>query len=165
MTTNSKYYYCNQWSEWTKSALELWDVTKAEKAHSKGEEYTVLVDDPQKPHTVILMAGLNNLIALSFLDDKLRVKKQIQFYEHGADKQFLAMITNREYDGETNKIIATKGYQFRKDGKLFIRKQTYNPHNMDVKEYDCSVDDHTFDRPVFGEYEHLLDINFSKFEQ
>lgn len=151
-----KYFYCKSWFWAKKRPTDLLNKTQAKQAHDKKQKYTVLVNDTEQPYAVIEIA--NDFVGVGFLDDMLRNNLSYQFEEVEKEKLFLSMVTSREFDGDKDQVTLGTSYIFSQDGGLNIRKQFFNPHNLQESRSSTDVSKNYESYPKFGEYAHLLKV-------
>jgi hypothetical protein len=145
--------YCKSWFRAKKVPLQIWDEGAAREAHQKRLAYTVLVGNIHRPYCFIEIN--NNFFGVCFLDDKLREKLNYQFQEIESGKLFLSLATFREFDGDTDKVLIGTTYIFSQDGSIQIRKETFDPHLLEISNTNGSVSDNYEEYPKFGNYSHL----------
>lgn len=153
------FFYCKSWFWAKKRPTEIWSEEQAKQAHDERRTYTVLVNDLERPYAVIDVAGNTNFIGVTFLDDFLRESLSYHFKEVEPGKLFLSMATHREFEGDKDQVKLGTSYIFNEDGKLTIRKQSFNPQNLEEANSSTDVSGNYERYPEFGEYDHLLKID------
>lgn len=156
MSDKYKYFYCKSWFWAKKRPTNMLDEDQARQAHERRETYTVLVNDAERPYAVVEVA--NDFVGVGFLDDMLRNNLSYQFEEIEPGKLFLGMATSREFDGDLGQVTLGTSYIFSQDGGLNIRKQFFNPHNLEEAKSSTDVSGNYESYPKFGEYAHLLKV-------
>lgn len=142
--------YCKSWFRAKKRAVQVWDMEDAKQAHEARQAYTVLLGDPGQPWCFLEVN--NDFVGVSFLDTKLRENLTYQFQEIESGKLFLSMATYREFDGDTDKVAIGTTYTFNQDSSIQIRKETFNPHSVEVSDANGDVAGNYEPYPKFGCY-------------
>ena len=145
--------YCKSWFRAKKCATKILSEGQAREAHEKRQEYTVLVGDPDRPRCFIEVN--NDFVGVCFLDERLRENLTYQFQEIDFGKLFLSMATYRDFEGETDKVLAGSSYIFNQNGTMQIRKETFNPHSLEISDTNCDVSGNYESYPEFGDYTHV----------
>jgi hypothetical protein len=152
------FFYCKSWFLAKKRPTEIWSEEQARRAHDERRPYTVLVNDLERPYAVIDVAGDTGFVGVTFLDDLLRESLSYHFKEVEQGNLFLSMATHREFDGDKDQVRLGDSYIFSQDGKLIIRKQSFNPQSLEEANSSADVSGNYEKYPDFGSYDHLLKI-------
>ncbi|EHD0090561.1 hypothetical protein ACA689_000894 [Vibrio vulnificus] len=152
------YFYCKSWFWSKKRPTEIWSEEQAKQAHDECRTYTVLVNDRERPYAVIDVAGSTRFVGVTFLDDLLRESLSYHFKEVELGKLFLSMATHRYFDGDKDQVKLGNSYIFNEDGKLIIRKQSFNPQSLAEVISSTDVSGNYDKYPNFGEYDYLLKV-------
>lgn len=142
--------YCKSWFRAKKNATQIWDQNVAKEAHESRKPYTVLVGDPDRPYCFIEIN--NDFVGVSFLDSSLRESLTYQFQEIEKGRLFLSMATYRDFDGATETVKNGTSYMFGQDGAIQVRKESFNPHNLEVSDTQGDVSGNYELYPKFGDY-------------
>jgi hypothetical protein len=154
--------------------------SEAQKRHEKREEYTVAIGDFEKPDSIVEV--VNRMVAVTFLDEMLRMKHTLKFQEKDTHRLFLAMATCRKYCAATPAMVARleagrknhdqpwgqflaevdqvldgRTVVFKEDGATIQRASRHGDARQLVQpgpQWDVST--HWEPYPKFGEYDHLL---------
>jgi hypothetical protein len=151
-----KITYCKRWSRFRKCMTEIWNAEKARKAHERGDLYTVLLGDPEKPTCFLEVHLKLGYIGVNFLDEYLRDYFQCGFTKEKPGMLFLSQVTHREYEAETDTVIEAKFARFFPDGRAIY--EIDNTHEdallrKEVEQEDLSVNWEPI--PEFGQYESI----------
>lgn len=132
----------------------MWTEEQARKAHKERRQYTVLVNDAERPYAVIEVSG--DFVGVTFFDDLLRESLSYQFQETEPGKLFLSMATYREFPSDTNNASSGTSYIFKQNGDVSIRKQSISSKSIEESKSTADVSGNYEQYPEFGQYEGLL---------
>ena len=150
----SSIHYCKSWFSAKKCPTVLWDEEQARAAHDNRTVYTALVGGLERPTHVVDV--VDQFVAVDFLDEHLREILSYQFLEYEPGKMFLKTAIYREFDGDTDRVLAGSSYGFNQDGYVKIWSESFDPHLLEEAERFSIDVSGNFDRyPDFGDYDHL----------
>jgi hypothetical protein len=66
------------------------------------------------------------------------------------------MATYREFRGDTDKVAVGTSYMFARDGKVQIRRESFDPHQLETATSSAAVAANYSPSPGFGEYADLI---------
>ena len=124
-------YYCKSWFRMKKFAIEPMDEALALSRHLSGESYTALIGSASAPSCFVEFSIGKGMVGVGFLDKKCREYLTYQFQVIDADNLFLTMATHREFEGEGDEVVGGECYIFNKEGDLVIRRERFNPHELE----------------------------------
>jgi hypothetical protein len=153
---NRPIYFCKSWFRAKKKPTEVWTEAQARSAHQAGTLYTVLVDSPDQPFCFLEING--GYVGVGFLDELLRETLYYAFKQVEPGRMFLNMATYREFDGDTDTVLAGTTYVFDPDGTVKIQKQQFRPHSVETAESTTDIAANFERWPEFGEYEQFLKV-------
>lgn len=156
--SNNSYTYCKKWFLAKKRPIDIWAESKAKIAHDAQLEYTVLIGSDVSPSAAITVSGNKKFVSIQVFDKKLRAIKTAHFKEFDGEKLYLSMITNREYDLVTDKVLSGKTYIYKPNGIMVIRDSGFDPDSFSEYEVEgINLEENTCLFPNFGEYKSLLE--------
>lgn len=150
------FFYCKSWFWAKKYPIEFWNKEQALEKHRHHATYTVLVQDPVKPHAVIDISIKNKFIGVTFLDKLLRGYLSYHFKKSEDETLFLSMVVYREYLGESDKVENASRYIFSKNHKVYIRRENFVSKQIEETEFFTDISNNYDQFPKFGDYTHLL---------
>ncbi|NWA83736.1 lytic transglycosylase [Pseudomonas sp. D2002] len=124
-------YYCKSWFRMKKVAIEPMDEALAHSRHLSGESYTALIGSDSAPSCFVELSIDRGMVSVGFLDKKCREYLSYQFQVIDADNLFLTMATHREFQGDGDEVIGGECYIFNEEGGLVIRREKFNPHELE----------------------------------
>lgn len=144
--------YGKRWFRATKQLRQPWDEARARAAHDAGEPYTAVIDEAERPRVVLEVSGAFGFVGVAFLDQRLREATSYQFKALEPGRLFLAMVTQREFEGDREAVVEATSFIFETDGRLTIRKEWFRPHHLDLRETSADVAANHERFPAFGDY-------------
>lgn len=149
-----EFFFCKSWFRAKKCPTEIWSESRAMAAHEERRPYTVLVGSIERPYSFLEVA--EKAVGVSFLDKFLRESLSYDFQEVEPGRLFLSMATYRNFDGDTDKVKDGASYIFDRNGKVLIRKESFEPHRLETSTLHADVTANYSPMPVFGSYEDLI---------
>lgn len=144
--------YCEGWFRARKVATKPLTEEQARNRHDTGQLYTVLLGDPERPHTIV--ETRDHYLGVEFMDDQLRAHSVYQFKRQPDGRLFMVMAIFREFEGEGTKLRWAQQLGFEPDGHVRSAEIDYmkNPNvdNIYEKYMDVSLNWEPY--PVFGNY-------------
>ena len=153
---NRQIFFCKSWFRAKKKPTEVWSKEQAELAHTNKKTYTVLVDSVSQPYCFLDIS--DKVIGVGFLDENLRVSLTYAFQEVEPEMLFLTTAIYREFDGESDKVISGASYLFDRSGGVVIRKESFNPHKLEIANSHADVSSNYSRVPSFGDYDELIRV-------
>ena len=152
-------YYCRSWFRMKKIAIEPMDKASAHSKHLSGESYTALVGSSSAPTCFVELAIDKGMVGVGFLDEKCREYLTYQFQVVDSESLFLSMATYRRFAGDGDEVVGGECYIFNKEGRLVIRREKFNPHELEeaVSTFDPSGNYEKF--PEFGCYSDIIKVD------
>ena len=148
--------YCKSWFRAKKCITEAWTESKARAAHDKKKLYGVVVGDLESPFCFLEIN--KGFVGVGFLDSHAREFLYYAFQEIAPGILFMRDSTYREYVGDTDKVSMGTTYIFREDGKVKVRKQTFDPTESSRMETISDLSQNYDTWPEFGKYDNLIKI-------
>lgn len=149
-------YYCKSWFRAKKKPTEVWTEEQARSAHASKKLYTVLMGSPDTPFCFLEVN--DKFVGVGFLDQYLRESIYYAFKEVEPGKLFLSMATHREFQGDSDAVAVGTTYVFDRHGDVKIRRQSFNPHSLEVITSIVDVAVNYAGWPEFGEYDDLAKV-------
>jgi hypothetical protein len=112
--------------------------------------------DGQTPFAVIEFE--NDYVGIDFFDDSVREYMTYQYIERVPNRLFLAMGVRRSFFENTDDVADGKAWHFGEDGSVIIKDFERR------RESRLDVSAHWKAYPDFGQYEHLLDVDWASLE-
>lgn len=148
-------YYCKTWFRMKKFAIEPMDESLAHSKHLSGESYTVLIGSDSAPSCFVEFSIDKGMVGVGFLDKKCREYLTYQFQVTDSDNLFLTMATHREFEGDGDEVIGGESYIFNEEGGLVIRREKFNPHEIEEARSSFEPSRNYEKLPKFGCYSNL----------
>jgi hypothetical protein len=114
-----------------KFAIDPMSEALAHARHLSGEPYTALIGSDSVPSCFVEFSIDKGMVGVGFLDKKCREYLTYQFKVKDADNLFLTMATHREFDGDGDEVIGGESYIFNEEGGLIIRREKFNPYELE----------------------------------
>lgn len=144
-------FYCDSWFRFKSAAIEPLSEDAARARHLSGRPYVALIGSEVTPSCFVELLLDKNMVGVGYLDDKGREYLTYQFQCLGSEKLFLAMATHREFDID-GKVAVGTSYIFNEDGGLVIRREKFNPHELEEAKSSFDPKSNYENMPAFGEY-------------
>ncbi len=149
-------YYCKSWFRMKKVALGLMDEALAHSRHLSGEPYTALIGSESAPSCFVELSMDKGMVGVGFLDKNCREYLTYQFQVIDADNLFLTMATHREFEADGDEIIGGESYIFNERGDLVIRREKFNPHELEEARSSFEPSRNYEKIPKFGFYSNVI---------
>jgi hypothetical protein len=156
-------YYCVQWFRAKKRPTESLTESQARKRHARGQLYTALVGDFNRPSCFLEFSAYRS-VAVEFLDQALRRCLDYSFQEEAPNQLFLSSVRIPEFPNEVDEPIRATVYYFKTNGHVAIVR--YEAHADGVgsrivgrEERQVDVTNNWEPFPEFGQYEGLARMN------
>ncbi|WP_082056671.1 lytic transglycosylase [Pseudomonas sp. 10-1B] len=151
-------FYCDSWFRFKNTAIGPLSEDAARSRHVSGKPYVALIASDITPSCFVEFLLDRNMVGVGFLDDKCREYLTYQFQCLSSEKLFLAMATHREFDND-GKVSVGASYIFKENGGLVIRREKFNPHELEEANSSFDPVSNYEGIPVFGEYAGLIKKN------
>jgi hypothetical protein len=142
--------YCKGWFRHQKRVVTVLDESAARKAHEQRRPYTVVLGDVTTPECFIDIN--NDYVGVGFLDDLLREYLSYTFDESQPGRLFLSMATQRDFDGESDKVTSGTTYHFKENGAVTIETEDFVEPFLSEGHLQADVSGNWDDYPKFGQY-------------
>ncbi|WLI06914.1 lytic transglycosylase [Pseudomonas sp. FP597] len=152
-------FYCNNWFRLKRIAIGPMNEQAARAKHLAGKSYVALIGSDSQPSCFVEMLIDKKMVGVGFLDDKGREYLTYQFKYIDAEKLFLTMATHREYYGDEDKVVSGTSYIFKENGELIIRREGFNPHNLEKSKSTFDPVGNYENAPEFGKYSGVVKLN------
>lgn len=143
--------YCKSWFSAKKRPTVLWDEAQARQAHVDRNPYTAVIGGLKRPTHVVYVS--DHFVGVDFLDEKLREALSYHFKEVEPGRLFLSMATYRQFDGDSERVIEGTSYVFQRSGEVTVRKESFDPHQLQesAQRLDPAANYEVY--PDFGAYD------------
>lgn len=152
-------YYCKSWFRMKKVAIGPMDEALALSRHLSGESYTALIGSASAPSCFVEFSIDNGMVGVGFLDEKCREYLTYQFQAVDADNLFLTMAIYREFEGGGDEVVSGECYIFNEGGELVVRRERFNPHELEEARSSFDPSRNYEKIPKFGCYSDLVKID------
>lgn len=152
-------HYCHSWFRMKKKPVDLIDEATALARHKSGNQYTALIGPLSAPHCFVEMLTSKGMIGVGFLDEKHREYLTYQFHTKNNNTLFLSMATHREFERDLDIVSKGTSYIFHETGELIIRREIFNPHDLEESKTHFDVKKNYESAPEFGKYSNLIRID------
>ncbi|NNJ16156.1 lytic transglycosylase [Pseudomonas putida CSV86] len=149
-------YYCKSWFRMKKIAIEPMGEALAHSRHLSGESYTALVGSDSAPSCFIEVFLDKGMVGVGFLDEKCREYLTYQFQVIDVNGLFLTMATHREFEGGGDKVVGGSSYIFNENGELIVRREKFNPHEVEEARSSFDPSQNYEKIPKFGCYSDVI---------
>lgn len=144
--------YCDSWFGAKKCYTTIWAEEHARQAHSKGDLYTVLIGDPQKPDCFVEVNLKVKFIGVTFLDGCLREYLDYSFVEKQPGMLFLDRAIFREYDGDSDLVVKSQIFRYKPNGLTSLEEADLLINEAITTEKLVDVSKNWELVPGFGDY-------------
>lgn len=157
-----KIFYCKKWSIGYKEPITPLTEHEAQKLHSRGLPYTVLIDSDKEPTCFLEVIKNKKMVGVGFLDEQQKEYLMYQFQLVESGNLFLSMAVYREFaehDGEDAGILNVSHgttYIFNEDGSAVVREEHFNPYKLEESQTTVDVTGNYDQFPEFGKYDSLI---------
>lgn len=148
--------YCKSWFRAKKRPTEIWSEEKARAAHTSKQLYTALIGSPGNPSCFLEIN--DKFVGVGFLDENLREYLYYSFKEVEPGKLFFSMATYREFNGDTDKVLAGTTYIFNRDGSVKVQRQHFEPNKIEAMDTSADISGNYSSWPEFGKYDELIRV-------
>ncbi|HDS1775104.1 lytic transglycosylase [Pseudomonas putida] len=151
-------FYCDSWFRLKSTAIGPLSEDDARNRHVSGKPYVALISSDITPSCFVEFLLDRSMVGVGFLDDKCREYLTYQFQCLNSEKLFLTMATHREFDVD-GKVSVGTSYIFKEDGGLVIRREKFNPYELEEANSSFDPTSNYEDIPAFGEYTGIIKKN------
>ena len=147
-------HYFTGWFDRKKAPLVPLDPDRAKQLHARGQLYTAVLGDPDRPYCYLDVRLEVGFVGVHFLDE-LKRTYLTYFFNRAGGRLFLAEIWLRTFEGAGDEAVAREHYAFSEDGTVDTEKYVPGRPIERAQRRDVDVAPHYADIPAFGEYEAL----------
>jgi hypothetical protein len=151
-----KIAYCQGWFRYEKRATSPLSTPTAKLAFEKRKLCCVIVGDFEHPDCFIEFN--KDYVGIGFFDACLREYLSYQFHEIEPGRLFLSMLTHRNYDGNSDKVITGETYYFKFSGELVVELMNFETNVFSRRSKSTDVSRNWESYPKFGQYESITRI-------
>lgn len=141
--------YYERWFLKKKVGLNPISLEEAKSRHERNKGYCVLIENT----AIVDIAG--DWVSVNFIDEFLRPYLNYDFKKIYEDQLFLKGAIYREYEGNTDEIVASVVFNFKENGSYIAEKDGAECKSI---EGNAPITDLLDSYPKFGVYDHLLQI-------
>ncbi len=147
--------YTKEWFRAARRITEVWDESKARKAHQAAKQYDVVIGDVDHPECFLTVSRWMNFLSVNFLNDQILVDMECKFSLREGGKLFLLTTLYRHFDANTGLPNGYTEFFSREDGcvKLIF---AISPDPLKIAYSTTDINDHYFEFPEFGNYDHIV---------
>lgn len=151
--------YADRWSRRKRSIVGPLEEAAARERHERGEPYTAVLDDPERPSVVIEPALKGGVVRSRFFDDALR-NYMTYVFTRPADKDgdlFLEQLTLQRYD-DAGALATDEHWIFEPPNIAHVKKRDHTTREAETYDVEADLSRNCEPAPPFGEYDSISRI-------
>lgn len=151
--------YADRWSRRKRTVVGPLDEDAARARHDRGEPYTAVLDDPERPRVVIEPALKGGVVRSRFFDDALR-NYMTYVFTRPPDTDgdlFLEQLTLQRYDDD-GALTTDEHWIFEPPNIAHVKKRDHSTREAERYDVESDLSQNHEPPPAFGEYDSISRI-------